>query len=77
MMAGERQVAGMGEWAVTAPAALLVVLGAHTDRQGRPRRPDTATISRALAAGGEDLNQALCAWVGALRRAQGGLRYRS
>jgi DDE_Tnp_1-associated len=83
MMAGERMLAGMGEWAATAPAGLLVAVGAHIDRRGRPRRPDTATISRALAAGGDDLDRALCAWVGALRRAQhqsqggGGVRYRS
>jgi predicted transposase YbfD/YdcC len=34
-------------------------------------------IGRALAAGGDDLDQALCAWIGALRRARGALRYRS
>jgi predicted transposase YbfD/YdcC len=80
MMAADRDLAGMGEWVATAPDALLVALGARTDRWGRPRRPDTATIERALAAGGDDLDRALCAWVGAMRRAEhraaGRLRYR-
>ncbi|HET8682722.1 MAG TPA: ISAs1 family transposase [Micromonosporaceae bacterium] len=78
MMAGEPTLAGMGEWVATAPAALLVALGAQTDRCGRPRRPDRTMIGRALAAGGDELDQALCAWVGAIRRTHGGgTRYRS
>lgn len=81
MMAADRELVSMGEWAATAPAALLIALGARTDHRGRPRRPDTATIERALAAGGDDLDQALGAWVGAMRRADhrtaGRLRYRS
>jgi predicted transposase YbfD/YdcC len=81
MMAADRELASMGEWAATAPAELLIALGARTDRRGRARRPDTNTITRALAAGGDDLDRALCAWVGAMRRAEhratGRLRYRS
>jgi predicted transposase YbfD/YdcC len=81
MMAADRELASMGEWAATAPAGLLIALGAPTDRRGRPRRPGTNTITRALAAGGDDLDRALCAWVGAIRRAEhratGRLRYRS
>src|SRR5262249_62190189 len=67
----------VGEGAAPAPAALLVRLGAQTGRGGHPRRPDRTTITRALTAAGDDLDQALCAWTGALRRAQGGLAYRS
>lgn len=71
MMAGESLVAAMAEWAATAPAALLLALGAPLGRRGQPRRPDRTTISRALTACGDELDRALCAWVAALRRAHG------
>jgi predicted transposase YbfD/YdcC len=79
MMAADVTLASIGEWVATAPASLLIALGAQLDRRGRPARPRTATINRALAAAGDDLDQALCAWVAALHRTQasGRLRYRS
>jgi DDE_Tnp_1-associated len=70
MMADDIDLARIGEWAATAPTGLLTALGAFVDRHGRVARPDTATITRALAAAGEDLDRALCAWIGAIRRAQ-------
>jgi predicted transposase YbfD/YdcC len=79
MMAADVTLASIGEWVATAPASLLIALGARLDRRGGPARPNTATINRALAAAGDDLDRALCAWVAALRRAQHSarLRYRS
>jgi predicted transposase YbfD/YdcC len=77
MAAGEPTPTAMGEWAATAPAALLARLGAQTGRGGGPRRPDRTTITRALAATGDDLDRALCAFLAAVRRTQGGLAYRS
>jgi predicted transposase YbfD/YdcC len=79
MMAADVNLASIGEWVATAPASLLIALGARLDRRGRVARPRTATINRALTAAGDDLDQALCAWVAALRRAQHSarLRYRS
>jgi hypothetical protein len=75
--AGEPSPTAMGEWAATAPAALLARLGAQTGRGGGPRRPDRSTITRALAATGDDLDRALCGFLAAVRRTQGGLAYRS
>ena len=69
MMAADLQLSSIGEWVATAPASLLLALGARVDRWGRPDRPDATTIGRALAAAGDDLDRALCAWTGALRRA--------
>jgi len=84
MMAAELSVASIGEWVATAPAGLLIALGARVNRQGQPDRPDATTIGHALTAAGQELDRALCAWVGALRRAWhhsrdggGRLRYRS
>jgi predicted transposase YbfD/YdcC len=69
MTAADLALASIGEWGATAPAALLIALGARVDRCGRPNRPDATTIGAALTAAGDDLDRALCAWVGALRRA--------
>jgi DDE_Tnp_1-associated len=69
MTAADLSVASIGEWVATAPASLLIALGARVNRQGQPDRPDATTIGRALAAAGQELDRALCAWVGALRRA--------
>jgi hypothetical protein len=54
MMADDIDLARIGEWAATAPTGLLTALGAFVDRHGRVARPDTATITRALAATGSD-----------------------
>jgi predicted transposase YbfD/YdcC len=83
MMAADLTLTSIGEWVATAPASLLIALGARTDRWGCPDRPDATTIGRALAAAADDLDRALCAWMGALRRAWhqtpdgSRLRYRS
>jgi len=69
MMAADLSVASIAEWAATAPAGLLIALGAQVNHQGQPQRPDATTIGRALTAAGQELDRALCAWVGALRRA--------
>src|SRR5215470_17838301 len=68
MMAADLQLASIAEWAATAPASLLIALGAQVNRQGHPQRPDATTIGRALTAAGPELDRALCAWAGALRR---------
>lgn len=41
MTAGEVTLTGIAEWAATAPAELLIALGAAVDCLGRVRRPDT------------------------------------
>jgi len=69
-MAGDGSLDAAAEWAATAPAELLLRLGAPPDRAGRPRRPDAGTIRRGLM--GCDQGQyddALCAWAGARARA--------
>jgi len=69
-MAGDGELDAAAEWAATAPAELLLRLGAPLDRAGEPRRPDATTLSRGLA--GCDQGQyddALCAWSAARARA--------
>jgi DDE_Tnp_1-associated len=68
--AGDGGLDAAAEWAATAPAELLLRLGAPLDRDGKPRRPDAGTIRRGLT--GCDQGQyddALCAWQGARARA--------
>jgi predicted transposase YbfD/YdcC len=79
MTAHQVDLTSIGEWVTAAPDALLLALGAPTDAAGTPRRPDTKTITEALADHGEDYDRALCAFTGALARDQhqqthGGLR---
>ncbi|HET8682339.1 MAG TPA: transposase family protein [Micromonosporaceae bacterium] len=79
MMAHQVDLTAVGEWVAAAPEQLLLALGAPTSRTGKPRRPDTKTITEALASHGEDYDRALCAFTGALARDQhqqdhGGLR---
>ena len=74
-MAGDGELDAAAEWAATAPAGLLLRLGAPLDRAGKPRRPDATTIGRGLA--GCDQGQyddALCAWSAARARALRGMR---
>jgi hypothetical protein len=74
-MAGDGELDAAAEWAATAPAGLLLRLGAPLDRAGKPRRPDATTIGRALA--GCDQGQyddALCAWSAARARGLRGMR---
>jgi predicted transposase YbfD/YdcC len=74
-MAGDGELDAAAEWAATAPAELLLRLGAPLDRAGKPRRPDATTIGRGLA--GCDQGQyddALCAWSAARARALRGMR---
>lgn len=52
------------------PDGLLLTLGAPTRRDGRPRRPDTKTITDALAVHGADYDRILCAFTAALARTQ-------
>jgi DDE_Tnp_1-associated len=69
-MAGDGELDAAAEWAATAPDELLARLGAPLDMTGKPRRPDAATLGRALA--GCDQGQyddALCAWSAARARA--------
>jgi len=68
MLAHHIDITAIAEWVTDAPAPLLLALGASTDRTGRPRRPDTKTITDALATHGEDYDRALCAFTGALAR---------
>ena len=68
MLAHHIDITAIGEWVTDAPAGLLLALGALTDPTGRPRRPDTNTITDALAAHGEDYDRALCAFTAALAR---------
>ena len=72
MSAGHLDPAAIGEWVADAPDALLLALGAPTRRNGRPRRPDTKTITDALAMHGTDYDRILCAFTAALAR----IRYR-
>jgi predicted transposase YbfD/YdcC len=79
MMAHQLDLAAIGEWVTEAPEHLLLALGAPTGPTGQARRPDTKTITEALAEHGEDYDRALCAFTGALARDQhrqvhGGLR---
>ncbi len=79
MTAHQVDLTAIGEWVTAAPEHLLLALGAPTDAAGIPRRPDTKTITEALADHGEDYDRALCAFTGALARDQhrqthGGLR---
>lgn len=69
-MAGDGELGAVAEWAATAPAELLLKLGAPLDRRGMPRRPDATTISRALGQGcdQDEYDHALCAWMGARAR---------
>jgi predicted transposase YbfD/YdcC len=70
-MAGDGELDAAAEWAATAPAGLLLKLGAPAGRDGNPRRPDATTLGRALAAGAdqEQYDDALCAWTAARARA--------
>jgi predicted transposase YbfD/YdcC len=70
-MAGDGEPGAIAEWAATAPAELLLKLGAPVDGNGEPRRPDAATLARALGNGcdQDQYDQALCAWTGARARA--------
>jgi len=68
MLAHHIDITAIAEWVTDAPAPLLLALGASTDRTGRPRRPDTKTITDALATHGEDYDRVLCAFTGALAR---------
>jgi predicted transposase YbfD/YdcC len=70
MTAHQIDLTAIGEWVAAAPEALLLALGAPTGPTGAPRRPDTKTITEALADHGEDYDQALCAFTGALARDQ-------
>lgn len=70
MTAEQVDLTAIGEWVTAAPDALLLALGAPTDAAGIPRRPDTKTITEALADHGEDYDRALCAFTGALARDQ-------
>ena len=70
MLACHLDITAIGEWVTDAPAGLLLALGASTGPTGRPRRPDTKTITDALAAHGEDYDRALCAFTAALARDQ-------
>ena len=76
MMAGDGELASIGEWAAGAPAELLAALGDRAD--GSVTAPDAATITRALQdADGDELDLALCAWTAALRRERRGDLLRS
>ena len=70
-MAGDGEPGAIAEWAATAPAELLLKLGAPVDGNGEPRRPDAATLARALGNGcdQDQYDQALCAWSSARARA--------
>jgi predicted transposase YbfD/YdcC len=68
MLAHHIDITAIAEWVADAPAGLLLALGASTDPTGRPRRPDTKTITDALAAHGAEYDRALCAFTGALAR---------
>jgi predicted transposase YbfD/YdcC len=70
-MAGDGELDAAAEWAATAPAELLLKLGAPLDRAGEPRRPDATTLGRTLADGAdqEQYDDALCAWTAARARA--------
>lgn len=69
MMAGDGELAAIGEWAAGAPAGLLAALGGRAGPGGTVMAPDTATITRALQdVDGDELDLALCAWTAALRR---------
>jgi hypothetical protein len=68
MLAHHLDITAIAEWVAEAPAPLLLALGASTDRTGRPRRPAAKTLTDALAVHGEDYDQALCAFIGALAR---------
>jgi hypothetical protein len=70
-MAGDGELDAAAEWAVTAPGELLARLGAPAGRDGKPRRPDAATLGRTLADGAdqEQYDDALCAWAAARARA--------
>jgi predicted transposase YbfD/YdcC len=68
MLAHHIDITAIAEWVTDAPAGLLLALGASTDRTGRPRRPDTKTITDTLTAHGEDYDRALCAFTAALAR---------
>ena len=79
MTAHQVDLTAIGEWGHRRPEHLLLALGAPTDPAGQARRPDTKTITEALAGHGEDYDRALCAFTGALARDQhrqtrGGLR---
>ena len=69
-MAGDGELDSIAEWTATAPAELLVKLGAPPDKAGEPRRPDATTIGRALGQGcdQDEYDQALCAWIAARAR---------
>jgi predicted transposase YbfD/YdcC len=70
-MAGDDETDAAAEWAASAPADLLIGLGAPPDRAGRPRRPDATTISRILGAADQvAYDDALCGWAAARARAQ-------
>lgn len=68
MPAGHLDLAAVAEWVGDAPDTLLLTLGAPTDRDGRPRRPDAKTIGEALAVHGEDYDRILCAFTAAVAR---------
>ncbi len=70
-MAGDGELDAVAEWTATAPAELLLKLGAPLDKKGQPRRPDATTIGRALGQGcdQDEYDQALCSWTGARARA--------
>jgi len=68
MSAGHLDPAAIGEWVHDAPDSLLLALGAPTRRDGRLRRPDTKTITDALAVHGADYDRILCAFTAALAR---------
>lgn len=68
MSAGHLDPAAIGEWVHDAPDTLLLALGAPARRDGRPRRPDTKTITEALAVHGEDYDRILCAFTAAIAR---------
>ena len=70
MPAGHLDLTAVAEWVTDAPDDLLLTLGASTGRDGRPRRPDTKTITEALAVHGEDYDRVLCAFTAAMARTQ-------
>jgi predicted transposase YbfD/YdcC len=68
MPAGHLDLTAVAEWVTDAPDDLLLTLGASIGRDGRPRRPDTKTITEALAVHGEDYDRILCAFTAAVAR---------
>jgi predicted transposase YbfD/YdcC len=70
MPAGHLDLTAVAEWVTDAPDTLLLILGAPTGRDGRPRRPDAKTLTEALALHGEDYDRVLCALAAAVARAR-------